>query len=499
LGVRGSAEIKQTLAITVFIETLASNRADQGGSMSDRDLRKSFLAAFLAAAVWVVPMGVLAQTTQIKQPSNRYKVEDDIRLGNQAATEVERQFPILNDWEATEYVSRVGERLVAAIPPQFRQPAFDYRFKVVNARDINAFALPGGPMYVNRGMIQAARTEGEMAGVMAHEIAHIALRHATAQATKQGSAKNTLGTLGMILGGAILGGQTGAQLGMMGAQVWQTRYSRDYETQADILGAHIMANAGYHPRDLANMFRTIAQESGGGRGPEWLSSHPDPGNRYDRINREAQYLRVSNPIQYSPDFERIKARLSGMGQAPTMAEIERGARTGGAGSRTAGGRYSSRVPAPSRSYRTYSGTNWMRISVPSNWRDFSTSNDVQFAPEGAYGDQGITHGAMIGIYRGQYGDLQNNTRAYIQELLQGNPNFRQDSNFSRTMLGNRQGLVTTLSGRSPVTGRTELVTVYTTNLRSGDLFHIITVVPEDESYAYQSTFNTMIRSLQLAD
>ena len=150
---------------------------------------------------------------------------------------------MLNDQITTDYVASVGERLVAAIPAEFQHPEFRYRFKVVDASDINAFALPGGPMYVNRGMIQAARNEGEMAGVMAHELSHVALRHATAQATKQNSAGNTLGRLGMIFGGYVLGGDAGAQLGAAGAQAWMLKYSREYESQADMLGAQIMANA----------------------------------------------------------------------------------------------------------------------------------------------------------------------------------------------------------------------------------------------------------------
>src|SRR5439155_17794952 len=94
-------------------------------------------------------------------------------------------------------------------------PEFDYRFTWVNARDINAFALPGGPMYINRGMIEAAHNEGELAGVMAHELSHVALRHATAQATKQSSFGSQARTLALILGGAALGGQGGAQLGQV--------------------------------------------------------------------------------------------------------------------------------------------------------------------------------------------------------------------------------------------------------------------------------------------
>src|ERR1044071_7759640 len=140
-------------------------------------------AWLLALAVFATPLAGLART-QIKYHSNRYNPSDDDKLGRQAAAEAEQQFPLLRDSEVQSYVESVGQRLVSAIPSEFQHPEFRYYFRVINASDINAFALPGGPMYVNRGMIQAARSEGEMAGVMAHELSHVALRHGTAQATK---------------------------------------------------------------------------------------------------------------------------------------------------------------------------------------------------------------------------------------------------------------------------------------------------------------------------
>src|SRR5258708_11052013 len=140
----------------------------------------SWLTVF---AIFAMPVSVFAQT-QIKYHSNKYKPTDDVKVGRQAAAEVEQQMPILNDNEATSYVSRIGQRLVAAIPSEFQHPEFQYYFKIVNASDINAFALPGGPMYVNRGMIEAARTEGEMAGRMGPELSHVSLRHGPAPAPK---------------------------------------------------------------------------------------------------------------------------------------------------------------------------------------------------------------------------------------------------------------------------------------------------------------------------
>src|ERR1041384_5992318 len=280
--------------------------------------RQTLIAWIALVAISVMPFSALAQT-QIKYHSNKYSVQDDIKLGRQAAQEAESQFPLLRDETVRSYVEDVGRRLVAAIPSEFQHPEFDYYFRVVNAKDINAFALPGGPMYVNRGMIEAARSEGEMAGVVAHEISHVALRHGTAQATK-GQKYSILGGIAGIAG-TILGGPGVGQLAQAPFAVYLLKFSREYETEADILGARIMANAGYDPRDLANMFRTIEAQGGGGGG--FLSDHPSPSDRYARINREAQYLRVSPSGNDSREFARIQERLRGYGSAPSMAEIQR--------------------------------------------------------------------------------------------------------------------------------------------------------------------------------
>lgn len=454
-------------------------------------------AVYAAAILFAMMPLVSAAQTRVNLPKNKYKIQDDVKLGNDAARQVERQFPILNDAQAQAYIESVGERLVAAIPQQFRQPAFDYRFKLVDASDINAFALPGGPMFVNRGMIEAARNEGEMAGVMAHEISHVALRHATAQQTKLNNPWNQILGAGAVIGGAVLGGEAGAQAGQVLAAGYFLRYSRDYETQADLLGSQIMADAGYDPRDLANMFQTIAQQ-GGGRAPEWLSSHPDPGNRYQKINHEAALLNVSpTPIKITRDFETIQSRLRRMPAARTMSQIQRGGQSSGRGP-TAGGRYTRSVELPSARSRIYRSTG-ISLSVPYNWREFGGQGGVVFAPDGAYGDQGITHGAMIGTYRSSGSGLLNSTREYVSGMLQSNQYLAQRTNLTRTTFAGRQGYSTTLYGRSPVTGRTETVTIFTAQLRSGDLFYVAAVAPEDEAYRYNNVFRSMINSIQLAD
>ncbi|MCA1557057.1 MAG: M48 family metallopeptidase, partial [Acidobacteria bacterium] len=313
-------------------------------------------ALLMALAVFVMPYAAMAQT-RISYHKNSYKISDDVKVGQQMSAEVEQQMPVLRDSQATAYVEEVGRRLVDAIPQEFQHPEFNYRFRIINASDINAFALPGGPMYVNRGMIEAARTEGEMAGVMAHELAHVALRHGTAQATKAQKYSILAGVAGIA--GAILGGPAVGQMGQAAVGAYFLKFSREYETEADILGAQILANAGYDPRDLANMFRTIERTSGGsGGGPEFLSSHPSPANRYARINQEAAMLRVRQPpLQNDMEFRQVQARLRSGGRAPTMAEIARsgqrypsGGGGGGGGDYPDGGRISNRVEYPASSY-----------------------------------------------------------------------------------------------------------------------------------------------------
>src|SRR5688572_10613842 len=317
--------------------------------MSSRVSTHRYGRIFPALAVAVALTWQAGAQTKIVAPKNNYSVADDVKLGREAADEVRKELPMLNDQRVDDWVENIGAGLVRAIPAEFQHAEFRYTFEVVNQKEINAFALPGGPMFLNRGMIEAANSEGEVAGVMAHEISHVALRHGTGQATRgQGAA--ILGTLGQI-GGAIIGGGLGQILStgsQIGAGLKLMQYSREYETQADLLGAQILARAGYDPREMANMFRTIEKESGGS-GPQWMSSHPNPGNRYNAINNEARTLRVQGNAN-TGQFQSIQARLGGMSPALTAEQIAKGQKTGagtiGGGTRTV------RVDPPSNSYRT---------------------------------------------------------------------------------------------------------------------------------------------------
>ncbi|HEX8634541.1 MAG TPA: M48 family metallopeptidase [Pyrinomonadaceae bacterium] len=454
----------------------------------------AWLMVFVVAAM---PLSALAQGTRIVAPKNGYKIQDDVQAGQQAAREAEQQLPLLNDYEVQNYVERIGQRLVSAIPGEFSHPEFRYSFKVVNMREINAFALPGGPMYLNRGMIEAAKSEGEMAGVMAHEISHVALRHGTAQATKA-QKYSILGGIGAIAG-AVIGGGLGSVIGQ-GSQtavgVYFLKFGREYETQADILGAQIMARAGYDPRDLARMFQTIQQQGGGGN-PEFLSSHPNPQNRYARINQEAQLLgAVRSPVGNTRDFQLVQARLRGQGRAPSMGEVAQGRQQGG--QTYPAGTQRGQVAYPSTRYRQIN-SQLFRLSVPDNWRDYAGQNSVTIAPEGAVGQNAVTHGVILGIDQSQSRNLRQATDQYINEILQINTYLRAQGGYSRQTVSGRAGLATTLTGRSPVTGQAEVVTVVTTLLRDGSIFYMNYVTPQYDQRNYQNAFNQILRSIQLND
>src|SRR5688572_16846258 len=359
---------------------------------------------FAGIALLLTVAIALGQGTKITPPKNSYEVADDVKVGREAAAQVSRELPLLpENGEIDSYIERVGNTLSAAIPPEFAHPEFRYEFSVVNAKDINAFALPGGPMFVNRGMIEAAKSEGEMAGVMAHEISHVALRHGTAQASKSQNPGIQIGAIGGAILGAIIGGDAGdivAQGTQLGLGAYLLKFSREYETQADILGAQILARAGYDPMDLARMFQTIEQQ-GGSSGPEWMSSHPNPGNRYQRISEESRKLQISGSRRsQSAEFSQAKAALGRMAPTGTSNEIAKSRKPESAGRYPENARIGGTVQPPSTSYRTVELGGAFQVSIPSNWREFRESSSVTLAPDGAYGNvQGqsvFTHGAIVG-------------------------------------------------------------------------------------------------------
>src|SRR5215831_8942718 len=210
---------------------------------------------------------------EFPNPGNAHMSRENQRtLGLQAAAQVYQQMPVLPDNSPeTQYIRQLGQKLVATIPTKYSWP---FEFHVVAQKEINAFALPGGPMFVNIGTITAAASEAQLAGVMAHEMSHVYMQHSAKQAHKTETTSLLAGIADAALG-ATVGGKGGGMVGQlgqmgiqMGAQGLMLKYSRSDESQADAVGAMILYKAGYNPQAMADFFKTLESE-GGKAPPQW--------------------------------------------------------------------------------------------------------------------------------------------------------------------------------------------------------------------------------------
>jgi hypothetical protein len=253
---------------------------------------------------------------------------------------------------------------------------------------------------------------------------------------------------------------------------------------------------------MANMFKTIEKQSGPG-GPQWLSDHPNPGNRYEYITEEARVLHVENPIRDTREFTQVQAHLRQLPRAPTTEEATRSGNRRNTSSRSGANVPLGRVEPPSSSYRTYDEGNLFRVSVPSNWRELQDSNTVTFAPDGGYGSYNgsnvFTHGIEFGLARNESHDLQTATDELLQSLAQGNPNMRRSGGYDRVSFAGRRGLRTVVMNRNEATGQDEAIQVYTTQLRNGSMMYAIGVAPDREFDSYRRVFDRVVGSLQVSD
>ncbi len=223
--------------------------------------------------------------TQLKPGFNLISRQQEVQLGQEAAAQYDRQLRLDRDARLNNMVRTIGSRLARYSPAR----DYPYTFKVVQDNSINAFALPGGPVYINSGTIAATENESQLAGVIAHEIAHVALRHGTSNASKAMLARFPMAVVGGVIGSGSVAGQL-AQMGIgIGVGSVLLKYSRTAERQADILGTQIMYDAGYNPEELARFFEKI-ERSERTRSVQFLSDHPNPGDREAIVRREIATL-----------------------------------------------------------------------------------------------------------------------------------------------------------------------------------------------------------------
>src|SRR5207248_7481837 len=389
--------------------------------------RRTFSAQLLALTLSLLialPVSLVSQAEpQLPDPGTVSGItkEQQEQVGLQAMAEVYKQMPVLPDSSPeTQYIQQLGKKLAGVIPPDVSWP---YQFHVIQQKEINAFALPGGPMFVNVGTITAADNEAELAGVMAHEMAHVYMQHSVKQASKQSMTQGLLGVLGSVLGSGTVGSLARAGIGI-GAGVLSLKYSRGDEAQADAVGAIIMYKAGYDPKALPAFFQKLEQEGGGG-GPQFMSDHPNPGNRVAAIQKEVQNWPPKNFHANSQAFASAKQHGNGV-KSYTAQEIANGAKhgvwaqqnqkngavpanlpaapsdkSGGPGGGNASGgtadlsNISLQQVKPSGKFKQLQ-QGPVSISYPDNWQVSSDSNaGITIAPAAGASQGGVAYGVVI--------------------------------------------------------------------------------------------------------
>jgi Zn-dependent protease with chaperone function len=471
--------------------------------------------AIALVTVLMLSATIAGAQTNIKPGFNLFSPQDDVNVGQQSAVAAEQQLPMLNDAQTNAYLNRIGQRLAA----NAGGPQFQYRFRVVNQADINAFALPGGYIYVNRGVIDTASNEGELAGVVAHEISHVALRHGTHQASKAYLAQAGISILGGILGGHV--GAGAAQIintvGGIGLNAIFLKYSRDLETQADVRGAQIMAASGYNPRDMVAFFQKLERVDASKK-TNWMSDHPAPPDRVARIQKEQQMLRVSGSAPENvAELQGVQGRLRGVGAARSSGAIARqsAAPAQSRGRGTSSTPVTVNVPAPSTAMKSYvNPTRLYSVSVPSNWQVYQQGNTgVTFAPQGGIGTVNGQSDVVVGAIVNHYDPFGNANGGYTGNVtLQDATNdliatVQRSSPYLQLVNGSRQqmrvtggtALAAALRGRDPNTGLDERITIVTRQLSDEHLVYLLFVTPERDASRYSNVLNTMVSSLQVSN
>src|SRR5512134_1811718 len=364
-----------------------------------------------SALVLCAPLVARAETKPATPVFNLFSVEQDVEIGRQSAVEAERQLPMLKNGNVDRYLNKIVTKLAA----QASGERYPYAIKAVNASEINAFALPGGPMYVNRGLFEAARSEAELASVLAHEMAHVALRHGTHQASKAYLGQAGLGILGGLLGKN--GGNT-AQIvnavGGLGLNAVFLKFSRDAEYQADQVGAAIMAATGYNPVAMADFFGLLRSEQGRdpGKLERFFSDHPGAGDREARIRNQAGSLQLARSSDVG-GFDGMRAGLRKLSPAsPRVAQRLQEPRNPDRRTQDSG-QYDVRVDQPSSRFQRFDQPNgFFTIEHPDNWRAYASGSGyaVSMAPDGGVVDTGNGQQAMLyGVIVNHYTPFEGET------------------------------------------------------------------------------------------
>jgi len=460
-----------------------------------------------------------------KAPMTR---DQQIQLGFQTASQVYQQMPVLPDSSPeTQYIQKLGQKLVATIPPQYSWP---FEFHVIPQKEINAFALPGGAMFVNIGTITAASNEAELAGVMAHEMSHVYMQHSAKQAGKAQTTATIAGIAGAILGATTQGtlGSLAQQGIQFGAEGLILKYSRTDEAQADAVGAIILYRSGHNPQALADFFKKLAAQ--GSAGPQFLSDHPNPGNREAAIQKEIAPWPPKTYDTGGAAFNAAHQQAMGI-KAYSAQEIAQGAKSGewarlnkqngaffkapaGVGITTPASSEPAATAGPvglqsvlPSSRLVTSDLGPLKITHPDNWQLMAPAQrgqGIRIGPPAGISGDAVGYGVVINAVRPQNGqatNLDQRTAELVRAMQSGGGDLSPVGNAQPITVAGVQGRSVAMQSTSPfpdAKGRPQkerdwLVTVPHSG---GSLVYFVFVAPQSEFERFRPTYESMLKSLQ---
>jgi predicted Zn-dependent protease len=463
-------------------------------------MRQSALRSLLA--ILLIGTSLWAQKANVPLPKpsgfNLFSVEQEIEVGKQNAAEVAKKYPLLPDSNPiAQFVQRLGHQLIDQLP----QPTYPFQFHVIREKDINAFALPGGPVYVNLGTIQACSNEAQLAGVMAHEISHVYMRHATKQASKEEMAQVPLGVLGAMLGGGV-----GGSLAQIGMQITAgsvfLKYSRDAESQADHVGAQIMYDAGYDPFQLALFFAKLDEEAGS-RGSQFFSDHPNPGNRSEAIRNEVQQFPKKEFVTNTPEFDQMH-QLAMQERSYTAQQIANGQFAHEAPEAGPNGDNGAQPSiGPSGNYRTFKHGAYT-VTYPENWQIHGDAESaVTIAPRNGIANDAVAIGAIINEFQPENSaGIDTATHQLVRSLQQSNPALKEIGNDEDVTVNKVHGKSVDMIGKSPLTGsdgqpERERDWLVALPAQDGSVIYVVFIAPDQDFMNLRPTFEQMLRTLHL--
>jgi len=449
----------------------------------------------VVAAVLLLSLPAIADRTPVRPGWNLFTTQQDIEMGRALASDADSALPLMGTSDATTYLSALGSQLSRHAPGD----RYSYQFRIIDDGEANAFALPGGYIYVSRGAIEAAENEPQLAGLLAHQIAHIALRHGTQQVSSAYADQQANATRGRV---SVPTAMSRLNLRFENNSP-VLKYTREMEQQADIVGAQIMRDTSFDPRQMTRMFQNLVAESPR-MTTDFFQNHPNLTNRAALIRTEMQNMGgLPSPLRGdSNDFHTVKNMLEGLASDSDYYP--------NTGNRPTG----NRPDLPSTRLVSYRGSD-LNLRYPDNWTVDEEADAVVLAPDGGYVNGSLAFGMRISSFQPRqtryYGDglvtpgdrvqrstISSATDQLIAQLQRSNPNMRVARSMQSKTVGGEAGLAVELSNDSPTGGR-EVDWLVTSLRPNGTLRYFIGVAPQQDVNRYMPSFEQIVNSVRFYD